>query len=140
VITVDGQAVNPGGTGADDGKDTDGETLRIIRLELKLCKALAALNPPHDVSAAIHARIADLLRKLKRYGATDRDVIQAADLSDDELRQAASVLRAIRALPTWEAPYKGGGTGFRVVLGDYAISLFDELDKRAPARPEWDDR
>ncbi len=48
MITVDGQAVNPGGA---DGGDSDGETLRVIRLELKLCKALAALNPPHDVSA-----------------------------------------------------------------------------------------
>jgi hypothetical protein len=131
VITVDGQPVNPGGTSAHDGGDSDEEALRIIRLELKLCKALAALNPPHDVSVALHVRIADLLRRLKRHDATDQDVTLPADLTDDELHQAASILRAIRALPTWEAAYKGGGTSFRAALGDYAISLIDELDKRA---------
>jgi hypothetical protein len=40
------------------------------------------------VSGFLHARIADLLRRLKRHDATDQDVTQAADLSDDELRQA----------------------------------------------------
>jgi hypothetical protein len=130
VITVDGQPVNPGGADVDGG-DSDEETLRITRLEPKLCKALTALNPPHDVSVALHVRIADLLRRLKRHDASDQDVTQAADLNDDELHQAASILRAIRALPTWEAAYKGGGTGFRVALGDYAMNLIDELDKRA---------
>jgi hypothetical protein len=85
VITVDGQPVNPGGASAPDCADGVQETLRIIRLELKLCKALTALNPPHEVSASLHARITDLLRRLKRHDATDQDVTQAADLSDDEL-------------------------------------------------------
>jgi hypothetical protein len=105
--------------------------MRVIRLELKLCKALTALNPPHEVSASLHARISDQLRRLRRHDATDQDVTQVADLSDDELHQAAAILRAFRALPTWEAAYRGGGTGFRAALGGYAIGLADELDKRA---------
>jgi hypothetical protein len=130
VITVDGQAVNPGPAGAPGGEDSSGDALRDIRMELKLCKALAALNPPHEVSGFLHARIADLLRRLRRRDATDQDVRQAGDLSDDELRQAAGILRAIRALPTWASPYQGGA-GLRVALGGYAIGLIDELDKRA---------
>jgi hypothetical protein len=132
VITVDGQPVHPGPANAhDDDGDSREEALRTVRLELKLCKALAALNPPHEVSASLHARITDLLRRLKRHDATDQDVTQAADLSDDELHQAAKILRAFRALPTWEAAYQGGGTGFRTALGSYAMGLADELDKRA---------
>jgi hypothetical protein len=135
VITVDGQPVNPGPANAhDDHRGSSEEALRIVRLELKLCKALAGLNPPHEVSASLHARITDLLRRLKRHDATDQDVTQAANLSDDELHQAAKILRAFRALPTWEAAYHGGGTGFRAALGSYAIGLADELDKRH-ARP-----
>jgi hypothetical protein len=45
-----------------------------IRLELKLCKALAALDPPDEMSTLLHARIADLLRKLRRHDAIDATV------------------------------------------------------------------
>jgi hypothetical protein len=128
MITVDGEAI-PRGT--PDRDDRDEEALRAARLELKLCKALAALDPPHELSTILHARITLQLRRLRRYDATDQDVRQVPDLTDDELHQAAGIIRAIRALPSWTDKSYTGGTGFRVLLSGYALDLTDELDKRA---------
>jgi hypothetical protein len=128
VITVDGQAVNPGGA---DGGDADEEVVRIIRLELKLCKALLALNPPHDLSVLAHTRAAELLRTLRRHDTADRDVSQVADLGDAELREAAGIIRAFHALPSWAAKGFQGGTSFRAVLGEYALDLAAEIGTRA---------
>jgi hypothetical protein len=61
----------------------------------------------------------------------DQDARQVCDLTDDELRQAAAIIRAIRALPSWTDKSYQGGTGFRVVLSGYALGLTDEIDKRA---------
>ena len=62
--------------------------------------------------------------------ATDLEVRQVADLDDEELSQAARVVRAIRALPSWGDKTYAGGTGFRVVLSGYVLDLADEIDKR----------
>ena len=89
--------------------DSSEEALRIVRLELKLCKALTALNPPHEVSASLHARITDLLRRLKRHDATDEDVTQAADLSDEELHQAAAICAPSARCPRGKLPTGAAG-------------------------------
>jgi hypothetical protein len=122
MITVDGEPVT-GSEGADPADIT-----RKARIELKCCKALTAMNPPHDLSASLHARIVELLRTLKRYGTQDQDVAQTADLSDEELREAVGIVRALRAA----LPVKGyqGGTGFRVALGGYALDVVDEIENR----------
>ena len=68
VITVDGEAIPqdfPGG-------DAREEALRTARLELKLCKALAGLDPPHELSTILHARITEQLRRLRRHDASGR--------------------------------------------------------------------
>jgi hypothetical protein len=130
MITVDGEAVTPG-PGEDDSEPYECGPLRTARLELKLCKALAALDPSPELRAPLHARIAAQLRKLPRYNATDPDTRQAADLTDDELREAAAIIRAIRALPTWSAMSYQGSSGLRTALGGYALDIADELDKRA---------
>jgi hypothetical protein len=65
-----------------------------------------------------------------RHDATDLEVRQVADLDDEELLQAAGVVRAIRALPSWSGRGYPGGTGFRMVLSGYALDLADEIDKR----------
>jgi hypothetical protein len=82
-------------------------------------------------AAGALARIAAQLRKLPRYNATDPDTRQAADLTDDELREAAAIIRAIRALPTWPTMSYQGSSGLRSALGGYALDIADELDKRA---------
>ncbi|HEX3960841.1 MAG TPA: hypothetical protein VHZ03_30185 [Trebonia sp.] len=48
----------------------------------------------------------------------DEEVTQPADLTDDELKGAAGIVRAIRALPSSAGRYQGG-TGLRVALGGY---------------------
>jgi hypothetical protein len=130
VIIVDGQAVNSPGPGGEDSRDPE-VIVRNARLELRLCKALAALRPPHDVSVLVHARTAELLRKLRQCGAVDEDVAEVADLSDGELKEAAGIVRAFRALPSWRAKGFQGGASFRAVFGEYALDLADELDTRA---------
>jgi hypothetical protein len=125
LITVDVEAVNP--PGGDDGENA----VRNARLELKLCKALAALNPPHDLSACLHARIAELLKALRRHGATDQDVRQAADLSDGELTEAAGIVRAFQAMDSWPSRGYYPGSGLRVALGGYALDLAGEIGQRA---------
>lgn len=137
VITVDGQAVNPPDAEDGNGQDDDEEALRSARLELKLCKALAALKPPHDLSVMVYARTAEALKVLRRHGVIDDDVMQAADLSDAELKEAAGIVRAFRALPSHWAKGFQGGSSFRAVLGEYALDLAEELDSRAagPGRP-----
>jgi hypothetical protein len=75
-ITIDGEAVTPS-PGEDDSEPDECEPLRTARPELKLCQALAALDPSPD----LHARIAAQLRKLPRYNATDPDTRQAADFT-----------------------------------------------------------
>jgi hypothetical protein len=132
MITVDGEPVprNPSDSGDHE------ETVRTTRLELKLCKALAALDPPHELSTILHARITEQLRRLRRYDANDQEVRQACDLTDSELREAAGIIRAIRALPSWSDKTYSSGTGFRVVLSGYALDLTDEIDKRADRLPQ----
>jgi hypothetical protein len=118
VITVDGEAVNP-----DDA-------VGAARLELRLCKALAALNPPRDVSLLVHARAVELLRVLRKHDAANPDVIGVADLSDADLKEAVGIVRAFRALPPYSV--RGfQGLSFRSVLGEYAFDLAAELDARA---------
>src|SRR5258708_3798988 len=112
VITADGEAIPRDSPGADARE----EALRTARLELKLHKALAALDPPHEMSAILHARITEQLRRLRRHDANDQDVRQPRDFTDDELRKAAMIIRAIRALPSWTDKSYTGGTGFRVVI------------------------
>ena len=126
MITVDGEAIPRDSPDRDDRE----EALRTARLELKLCKALAALDPPHELSVILHARIAEQLRRLRDYDAHDEDVRQAPDLTDDELRQAAGIIRAIRALPSWTDKRHMGRPGFRVILSAYALELTDEIGKR----------
>jgi hypothetical protein len=134
VITVDGQAVNRG----DDGSDGGGvqEVLRAARLELRLCRALVALNPPRDVSLLVHARAAELLRVLRKHDAADEDATSAADLGDGELKEAAGLVRAFHALPSCGVKGFPGGITFRAVLGEYALDLATELDGRAMRTPE----
>ena len=137
MITVDGEDVTPG-RGEDDRKRTEPEGLRMIRLELKLCLALVALDPLPELSAPLHGRIAANLRKLPLYKATDPGTRQATDLTDDELREAAAIIRAIRALPTWPTMSYQGSSGLRTALGGYALDVADELDKRAGRNPRSD--
>ena len=67
------------------------------------------LDPPHELSTILHARITEQLHRLRGYDANDQDVRQVSDLTDDELRQAAGIIRAIRALPSWtDKSYAGG--------------------------------
>jgi hypothetical protein len=130
MITIDGEAVTPDPDGNDVGHGED-EALRAVRLELKLCRALIALDPLPELCAPLHGRIAAQLRKLARWGDTDPGTRQAADLTDDELREAATIIRAIRALPTWPTMSYQGSSGLRTALGGYALDIADELDKRA---------
>jgi hypothetical protein len=125
VITADGEPVTPGPDGSDGP-----EAVRQALLDLKLCKALAALNPPHELSVLLHARITGQLRMVRRWNASDQDTRHAADLDDDELHQAAGIIRAIRALPFWTARAIMGGPGLRTVLSSYALDIADELGKR----------
>jgi hypothetical protein len=127
VITVDGEAVTSGSDG-DQGRD---QAVRAIRLELKLCRAMVTLDPPLEMSILLHARIADMLRKLRRYDAIDAAARQACDLTDDEVREAAGIIRALRALPSWMEKGLQGGNSFRTIVSGYALDIADELDKRA---------
>jgi hypothetical protein len=67
------------------------------------------------VSILVHARTAELLRKLRQCGAVDEDVTEVADLRDSELKDAADIARAFRALPSWRAKGFQGGASFRAV-------------------------
>lgn len=127
MITVDGQAVNP----AADHRDDASKAVGAAQLELKLCRALAALYPPRDVSLLVHARAAELLRLLRKHDAADPDAIPAVDLSDAELKEAAGIVRAFCALPAGSIRGFPGGVTFRAVLGEYALDLAAELDARA---------
>ena len=127
MITVDGQAVTPA-----DGHGDDDDVAKAVgagRLELKLCRALAALSPPRDVSLLVHARAAELLRLLRKHDAADPDAMRVADLSDGELKEAVGIVRAFRALPPY-AVRGFQGLSFRAVLGEYAFDLAAELDTR----------
>jgi hypothetical protein len=63
VNTVDSQAVNP----IDDHSHEAAEGVDAARLELKLCRTLAALNPPRDLSLMVQTRAAELLRVLRNH-------------------------------------------------------------------------
>ncbi len=123
MITVDGEPIL-----SDDQDKPD--PLRIMRVELKLCKALAMLNPPADLSAPLNQRISELMRAMKRRGVPDPDTRYPATLTDEELREAAALVRAFRVLPSW-AKAAQHGSGFRSALGCYALDLTDEIEKRA---------
>jgi hypothetical protein len=125
MITVDGQPVG-----------LDGDELSHIRIQLKLCKALAALNPPHKLAVTIHARIASLLRALAWHESRDRDTRQPADLTDQELHEAAGIVRALRvALPPTMTGYVREGS-MRAELGGYALGIADEIQRRSSAGPQ----
>jgi hypothetical protein len=66
---------------------------------------------------------------MRRHDLMDEDVTQPADLTDAELKEAAGIVRAIRALPSSAGRYQGG-TGLRVALGGYALDLADEIATR----------
>jgi hypothetical protein len=85
VITVDGDPITP----ADAGDEAEELRQGQARLEVKLCKALAALDPPHGLQVIVHGRIAGHLRMLSRHGARCLDARQPAGLTDDELRGAS---------------------------------------------------
>ncbi len=118
MITVDGEPVEDGG-----------DSLRNMQVELKLCKALAMLNPPMDLTMPLSQRIIDLLRAMKRAGGPDPDTRDPASLTDEELREAVMLVRAFRALPSW-AKAAQHGSGFRSALGCYALDLIGEMDRR----------
>jgi hypothetical protein len=124
VIIIDGQDITTPDTGDEAAE------LRQARLEVKLCKALAALDPPHGLQVILHGRIAGHLRALNRHGAPGPDARQPADLTDDELRDAAGIIRALLALPS---PGSGHSSahGLRTVLGRYALDLAHEITTRA---------
>ena len=61
MITVDGEPVT--GSQGDDPADI----MRKVRVELKCCKALMAMKPPHDLSAPLH--VVDEIEK--RAGQSD---------------------------------------------------------------------
>jgi hypothetical protein len=124
VIIIDGQEI-PGTPDDNPGR----EELRLILLELKLCRALAAFSPPPELAAPLHARIAAQLRKLPHHEA-DPGARPAADLTDAELRDAVTIIRAIRALPTWADMIQYGSGNIRTGLGGYALDLVDELSRR----------
>jgi hypothetical protein len=132
LITVDGEPVNPpDASSRDDIAAKAGHAVRAYQLELKLCKALAALNPPPDLAYYLHTRIIELLRRLRANRAADAGATWPAGLSDTDLRQAASIIRAFRALPAWTERGFEGGTGRRATLGEYALDLATEIENRA---------
>jgi hypothetical protein len=126
MIIIDGQEIP--GTPDDDPV---AETLRVILLELKLCRALAAFSPPPELAAPLHARIAAQLRKLGHHGTADPGARRARDLTDAELQEAVTIVRAIRALPTWGDMNAYGSGNVRGGLGGYALDLIDEISKRS---------
>jgi hypothetical protein len=123
VLTVDGEPVpSPGDSDADG-------SLQNLRLELKLCQALTALDPPSELSVVLHGRITGHLRALHRYHETDHNARQPAALTDDELHQATAIIRALRTLPAMAN--NGARThSLGAALGGYALDLADELNKR----------
>ena len=127
MITVDGEPVSPDAQD-DDGEDGFRRELHAIQLEIKLCKALLMLDPPQELSGPMHARMASNMRKLRAYRATDPSARQPADLSDTELHEASGLIRAIRALPGWS---HHDSSGLRGALGNYALDIVCETDKRA---------
>jgi hypothetical protein len=88
-------------------------------------QGLRGPQPVPGLRAPLHARIAAQLRKLTRYDATDPDTRQAAGLTDEELHQAAGILRA---LPTWPTMSYQGSSGLCTALGGYALDIADKLD------------
>jgi hypothetical protein len=124
VTTVNGHPVTGHG-----GHDDDRSVAR-ARRELRLSKALLALNPPHDLATILYTRAYALMRDLRRDGTIDPDTRQAADLGDDELHQAAGIVRELLALHNQKAN-GSAPRGLRVVLGSYALDLAHESDTRA---------
>jgi hypothetical protein len=131
VIIIDGQEF-PGTPDDNPGR----EELRLILLELSLCRALAAFSPPPELAAPLHARIAAQLRKLAHRQAADPGARQPGDLTDAELHHAVQVVRAIRALPTWPDMNSYGSGNIRTGLGSYALDVIDELTRRSHPGPE----
>jgi hypothetical protein len=126
VIIIDGLEI-PGTPDDDPGK----ERLRLILLELALCRALAAFSPPPELAGPLYARIAAQVRKLAQYEAADPGARRARDLTDAELQEAVTIVRAIRALPTWGDMNAHGSGNIRSGLGEYALDLIDEITKRS---------
>jgi hypothetical protein len=126
MIIIDGEEI-PGTPLADYHR----EKTRLMFLELKLCRALLAFGPPAELAAPLHGRIAATLRMLPRHGVTDPARRDAASLTDDEARSATTIIRAMRALPSWPEMAAYGSATLRSGLGVYSLDLADELDARA---------
>ena len=126
MIIIDGEEI----PGTPDDRP-GAEALRRILLELKLCRALVAFSPPPELAAPLHARIAAQLRKLAHHDAADPGTRQPGDLTDTELHEAVTIVRAIRALPTWADMNAYGSGNVRGGLGGYALDLIDEISKRS---------
>jgi hypothetical protein len=126
VIVVDGEPVTPG-----DGQDGPAAQVRAAQLEVRLCQALLALDPPADVMSSASGRIHRALRTLRDHDAPYEGSRDPASLTDDELREAFRIVRALRALPVWASTLHAGRVGFAAIIGGYALDIADELDKRA---------
>jgi hypothetical protein len=124
VIIVDGKPLPEGGP---DGRE-------LALLELRLYKALAALDPPHGLAAILHSRIAARIRELRHTGTPDPGTRHPADLTPDELHEAAGITRVLLALPGHEHATMGGH-GLQVALTAYARDLASEARSRATHPP-----
>lgn len=126
MIVVDGEPVTPG-----DGQDGPAAQVRAAQLEVRLCQALLALDPPEYVMFTACGRIRQALSTLRNHDAPYQEVRDLASLTDGELRDAAGIIRALRALPLWASTLHAGRVGFAAIIGGYALDIADELDKRA---------
>jgi hypothetical protein len=122
VIVVDGEPVTPG-----DGQDGPAAQVRAAQLEVRLCQALLALDPPGGVMSSASGRIRRALRDQDPYEGSRGP----ASLTDDELHDAFRIVRALRALPRWASTVHAGRVGFAAIIGGYTLDSADELDKCA---------
>lgn len=125
MIIVDGRPLPVGGT---DGAQ------ELALLELRLLKALAALDPPHGLASILHSRIAARIRELRSPDTPDPDARQPADLDREELREATGIIRALLALPGHQHATQGGH-GLHVALSAYAQDLAEENRRRTAHTP-----
>jgi putative nucleotidyltransferase with HDIG domain len=135
-------------------KETEGHTLRVTKLTLKLAKAFGLSE-----SELVHIRRGALLHDIGKMGVPDRILLKAGPLTDDEwtiMRQhpvhAHDMLRAIDYLhPALDIPYchheKWNGTGYpRGLKGEeiplvariFAIvDVWDAVTSNRPYRQAW---
>jgi hypothetical protein len=89
------------------------------------------IQPPARPGRTTARRIAAQLRKLPSYEAADPGARKPRDLTDTELQEAVTIIRAIRALPTWAGMNAHGSGNVRGGLGGYALDLIDEITRRS---------